>query len=107
MRIAVLVSMGARPDQIRRIFQLQGVLIGVAGTLLGLAGGYIFAWLGARHHLLRLDPDVYAISYVPFDARLVDGIWVAAVALAISFLATLYPASSATRIDPAEALRYE
>jgi len=105
--IAVLVSMGARQDQIRRIFQLQGVLIGVAGTTIGLVAGYLFAWLGSRHHLLRLDPDIYSISYVPFDARIIDGIWVAAVALAISFLATLYPARSATRIAPAEALRYE
>jgi lipoprotein-releasing system permease protein len=105
--IAVLVSMGARQDQIRRIFQLQGILIGVAGTVLGLIGGYVLSWLGARHHLLRLDPDVYTISYVPFDARMVDGIWVAAAALLISFLATLYPARNATRITPAEALRYE
>ena len=105
--IAVLVSMGARQDQIRRIFQLQGILIGTAGTALGLVGGYLFAWLGSRHHLLRLDPDIYSISYVPFQARVVDGVLVAAVALLISFLATLYPARNATRIAPAEALRYE
>jgi lipoprotein-releasing system permease protein len=105
--IAVLVSMGARQNQIRRIFQLQGILIGVAGTALGLVAGYVLAWMGGRHHLLRLDPDIYSISYVPFDARLIDGVWVAAVALLISFLATLYPAWSATRIAPAEALRYE
>ena len=57
--------------------------------------------------MLRLDHNVYAISYVPFDARIIDGVWVAAVALLISFLATLYPAHSATAIAPAEALRYE
>jgi lipoprotein-releasing system permease protein len=105
--IAVLVSMGARRDQVRRILQLQGLLIGVAGTVLGLIAGYLFAWLGGRHHIFRLDPNVYSISYVPFDARLVDGLWVAGVALAISFLATLYPARNATRVAPAEALRYE
>jgi lipoprotein-releasing system permease protein len=105
--IAVLVSMGARRDQIRRIFQLQGVIIGIAGTTLGLIGGYILAWLGSRHQLLRLNPDIYSISYVPFNARLVDGLWVAGIALLISFLATLYPARNATRIAPAEALRYE
>jgi len=105
--IAVLASMGARRDQIRRIFQLQGIIIGVAGTTLGLIGGYIFAWLGSRHQLLRLNPDIYSISYVPFNARLMDGIWVAGIALLISFLATLYPARNATRIAPAEALRYE
>jgi len=105
--IAVLVSMGARRRQIRNIFLLQGVLIGMAGTVLGLAAGYTICWFGSRHQLLRLDPDVYSISYVPFDARIVDGVWIAAVALLISFLATLYPAHSATSIAPAEALRYE
>ena len=86
---------------------LQGVLIGIAGTALGLAAGYVLSWLGEQHHLLRLDPNIYSISYVPFDARAVDGVWVAAVALLISFLATLYPARNATSISPAEALRYE
>jgi lipoprotein-releasing system permease protein len=105
--IAVLVSMGARRSQIRRIFLMQGVLIGMAGTALGLAAGYTICWLGSRHRLLRLDPDVYSISYVPFDARIIDGVWIAAVAMLISFLATLYPARSATSIAPAEALRYE
>ncbi len=105
--IAVLVSMGARRKQIRNIFLLQGVLIGMAGTVLGLAAGYIICWFGSRHQLLRLDPDVYSISYVPFDARIIDGAWIAAVALLVSFLATLYPARSATSIAPAEALRYE
>jgi lipoprotein-releasing system permease protein len=105
--IAVLVSMGARRSQIRNIFLLQGVLIGAAGTVLGLAAGYLICWFGSRHQLLRLDPDVYSISYVPFDARIVDGVWIAVVALLVSFLATLYPARSATSIAPAEALRYE
>ena len=105
--IAVLVSMGARRAQIRNIFLLQGVLIGVAGTALGLIAGYTICWFGSRHQLLRLDPNVYSISYVPFDARIIDGVWVAAVALLISFLATLYPAHNATAIAPAEALRYE
>lgn len=105
--IAVLMSMGARPGQVRRIFQLQGVMIGAAGTALGLVGGYLLAWLGGRYQALPLDPAVYAISYVPFDAHWIDGVWVAAVAIAISYLATLYPARAATQIEPAEALRYE
>ena len=105
--IAVLVSMGARQDQIRRIFQLQGIIIGIAGTALGLVAGYLFAWFGSRYQLLQLNADIYSISYVPFNARAIDGIWVAGIALLISFLATLYPARNATRITPAEALRYE
>ena len=105
--IAVLVSMGAQQRQIRRIFMFQGLLIGAAGTVLGLAGGYLFCWLGSRHHLLALDPNIYSISYVPFDVRIWDGVLVAAVAMSISFLATLYPSRSAAAVVPAEALRYE
>ncbi len=105
--IAILVSLGAQRRQIRKIFMLQGLLIGITGTVFGLAAGYALCWLGSRHHLLRLDPNIYSISYVPFNVRIVDGIWVAVLSLGISFLATLYPARSATSIGPAEALRYE
>ncbi|MBM3745111.1 MAG: ABC transporter permease [Acidobacteria bacterium] len=105
--IAVLMSMGARREQIRRIFMFQGVLIGAVGALLGLAAGYTLSFLADRHRWIRLDESVYALSYVPFDPRWVDGLWIAAAALLVSFLATLYPARSAARIPPAEALRYE
>jgi len=105
--IAILISLGAQRPQIRNIFMLQGLMIGATGTVLGLAAGYFLCWLGSRHHLLRLDPNIYSISYVPFNARIGDAVWVAAVALLISFLATLYPARSAASITPAEALRYE
>jgi lipoprotein-releasing system permease protein len=105
--IAVLVSMGARRRQIRKIFIFQGVLIGVIGTVLGLIVGYGVAIAGARYHFLALNPEVYSINYVPFAPRATDGLLVAAVALLISFVATLYPSWSASRILPAEALRYE
>ena len=105
--IAVLVSMGARAQQVRRIFIAQGVLIGVIGTSLGLILGYGLAWLGGRYHFIALSPEVYSIDYVPFAPRPLDGLIVAVVALAISFVATIYPSWSASRILPAEALRYE
>jgi len=105
--IAVLVSMGARQRQIRKIFMLQGVLIGVVGTVIGLALGYGLSFLADHYRWLRLDQDVYAVSYVPFNARWLDGLWIAATAIFVSFIATLYPARNATRILPAEALRYE
>ena len=105
--IAVLMSMGARRAQIRRVFMLQGVLIGAVGTTLGLVAGYTLSFLADHYRWLRLDADVYALSYVPFAPRPIDGLWIAAAALLISFAATLYPATSATRIAPAEALRYE
>jgi len=105
--IAVLMSMGARRAQIRRIFVMQGVLIGAVGTTLGIIAGYTLSFLADHYRWLRLDADVYALSYVPFAPRPIDGLWIAAAALLISFAATLYPATSATRIAPAEALRYE
>lgn len=105
--IAVLVSMGAKPNQIRRIFMFQGVLIGVVGTILGLILGYTVSLLAGHYHLISLSAEVYSIDYVPFAPRLIDGFLVAAVAIFISFVATLYPAQAASRVLPAEALRYE
>ena len=85
----------------------QGLLIGVAGTVIGLVAGYSLSYLADRYRWIRLDESVYALSYVPFDARWVDGLWIAAAAILVSYLATLYPSRNATRITPAEALRYE
>jgi lipoprotein-releasing system permease protein len=105
--IAVLMSMGARKRQVRRVFIAQGVMIGVIGTSLGSLLGYSLCWVGGHYHLLSLAPEVYSIDYVPFAPRLLDGLWVASLAIGISLLATLYPCWSAARILPAEALRYE
>ena len=104
--IAVLMSFGVAPAQVRRIFLLQGLLISVVGTVIGLVLGYIGAWAGS-HYRIQLSPDVYAIDTLPFAPRWMDGLLVAAVSLGISLLATLYPSSTAARIRPAEALRYE
>jgi lipoprotein-releasing system permease protein len=105
--IAVLLSMGTRKSQIRRLFVAQGLLIGLIGTAIGLVLGYGLSWAGAHYHLISLAPEVYSIDYVPFAPRLVDGILVALVAIGVSFVATMYPSWSAARILPAEALRYE
>jgi lipoprotein-releasing system permease protein len=105
--IAVLISMGTRKSQVRRIFIAQGVLIGVVGTAIGLVLGYALSWAGGHYHLLSLAPEVYSIDYVPFAPRGMDGVLVALVAIGISLIATVYPSWSAARILPAEALRYE
>ncbi len=105
--IAVLVSMGAKKRQIRRIFIYQGILIGVIGTVLGLIAGYLLSWGAGHYHLVALSAEVYSIDYVPFAPRVIDGVLVAIVAIGVSFIATLYPSWSAASVLPAEALRYE
>lgn len=105
--IAVLRSMGARRAQVRGIFIMQGLLIGIIGTGLGLVIGYSASWAGAHYHFISLSAQVYSIDYVPFAPRVSDGILVAAMALVVSLIATLYPSWSASHVAPAEALRYE
>jgi lipoprotein-releasing system permease protein len=105
--IAVLMSLGTKKRQIRRVFIAQGVLIGVIGTAIGLVVGYAISWAGGHYHFISLSPEVYSIDYVPFAPRLMDGLIVALVSIGISFVATIYPSWSAARILPAEALRYE
>jgi lipoprotein-releasing system permease protein len=105
--IAVLMSFGVDPGQVRRIFLMQGLLISVVGTAVGLVLGYLASWAGGHYHFIHLSAEVYSIDTLPFAPRLLDGVIVAAVSIGISMLATLYPSSAAARIRPAEALRYE
>lgn len=105
--IGILMSMGASQNQISRIFILQGVLIGIIGTALGLVTGHLLCYFADRGQWIQLDDAIYSISFIPFEPRAIDSMWICAVALAVSFLATIYPARAASRIAPAVALRYE
>ena len=105
--IAVLMSMGARQEQIRRIFMLQGVLIGIVGSAIGLVAGHALCYFAGKYHWIPLDEAVYSLSFVPFEPQPADALWIAGLAILVSFLATIYPARNATKIAPAEVLRYE
>ena len=105
--IAVHDELRRRAGQVRRIFLMQGLLISLVGTALGLALGYLAAWAGGHYHFIHLSAEVYSIDTLPFAPRPIDGLIVSAVSIGISLLATLYPSSAAARVLPAEALRYE
>jgi len=105
--IAVLMSMGTRREQIREIFLWQGITIGAAGTAIGLTVGYLFSFIAGTYHFIPLDPQVYAVPYVPFHPSVWDGVWITLVAMAISLGATILPARAAARLLPVEILRYE
>jgi len=105
--IAVLRAMGATSKQLRAVFLWQGFAIGIAGTVMGLVVGYSFAWVAGHYHLVPLDPQVYAVSYVPFHPGVTDGVWISVVAMGISLLATLVPARAAARLLPVDILRFE
>ncbi|MFY9733153.1 MAG: ABC transporter permease [Candidatus Acidiferrales bacterium] len=105
--IAVLMAMGARRQQVRKLFVLQGLVVSLVGTFAGLVLGYLLAWAADRWELIPLNPEIYAIPYVPFHANGFDALWIAAAALAISIAATTLPARSASKILPVEILRFE
>ncbi len=105
--IAILMAMGARRDQVRRVFVLLGLAVGGFGTAVGLIAGYSLAWAAGTYRLIPLDPQVYSVPFVPFHPNGIDALWIAGAALVISIGATLVPGRSAARIQPVELLRYE
>ena len=113
--IAILRTMGARKRQILHIFLYLGLFIGVVGAVFGLLAGALLASItpsivGLLESILGLQflqSDVYPITYIPVDLRLADSVWIFAVVMLLTFLATLFPAWMATRVRPAQALRYE
>lgn len=105
--IAILKSMGATHRSIMKIFIFQGLLIGVLGTLLGVLGGSLIGWSLRTYRYIRLPAEVYLLDTLPFDLQPLMLITVALAALGLTFIATLYPAWSAARVQPVEVLRYE
>ncbi len=105
--IAILKTMGSSAQSIRRIFMLQGLVIGLVGTTLGAVFGWIVIYVADRYKLVHVPLDVYQISYVPFRLELEDFVIVVLSAIVICFVATIYPSRQAAKLDPAQALRYQ
>ncbi|MDQ3349342.1 MAG: FtsX-like permease family protein, partial [Acidobacteriota bacterium] len=105
--IAILKTMGSSAASIRRIFMLQGLVIGSLGTLGGTLAGYALIYVLDTYKLIHVPIEVYSISYVPFTLDPLDSLTVIASAIVICFVATIYPARQASKLDPAQALRYQ
>jgi lipoprotein-releasing system permease protein len=105
--IAILKALGATPDKVMRIFVVQGMLVGVVGTLLGAAAGVGGAAILARYPIIELPEEIYTIPTLPISIEATDILIICAVALVICFLATIYPSLRAAQLEPVEALRYE
>lgn len=105
--IAILKTMGATNNGIMSIFMIQGLLIGLTGTILGLLSGLFICYLLGTYEIIKLPADVYYLSHLPVKVQLSDFIAVCSCAIFISFLATIYPARQAAKLDPIEAIRYE
>jgi lipoprotein-releasing system permease protein len=105
--IAILKAMGATSAAVMRIFIIQGLVIGLVGTTLGLFGGYLLAFIQNQYHVVGLSQDIYYIAQLTVKTSLLDTFWVAFAAILITFLATVYPSRQAAQLDPAEGLRYE
>lgn len=105
--IAILKAMGATNKGIMAIFMLQGLLIGIVGTIIGVGCGYLLNYVLNTYQIIKLPPDVYYLSHLPVKMKISDFIAVSLSAVIISFLATIYPARQAAKLDPVEPLRYE
>lgn len=105
--IAIMISMGATSHSIRRIFMLQGTIIGCVGTLIGLIGGLTLAYVLKQYQFIQLPPGIYTMDHLPILISIKDNILITVSSMAICFLATIYPARQAAKLLPTEALRYE
>jgi lipoprotein-releasing system permease protein len=105
--IGILTSYGATPRVIKRIFFIQGSIIGILGTVAGVTIGLIFCYFANKFELIKVPSDIFQMSYVPFNIHLFDFFAVVVVSLLISFTATLIPSKKAASVNVVEAIKNE
>ena len=104
--VAILKAMGATNQSVRKIFVFKGLVIGTLGTTLGVILGFVLCWVLEKYKFIELPGDVYYITTLPVRLEVLDVVMIAVAAIAICFLATLYPAGQAAKLDPVDAIRY-
>ena len=105
--IGILKAMGMTRGGILRVFVLQGAWIGMAGTLIGTLGGVLLAWVQGTFEVIKIPPDVYFVDHLPVSLQWPDVLMIVGGSVAVSFLATIYPALQASRLEPVDAIRYD
>ena len=105
--IGILRSMGVTEKSVLKIFMFEGLLIGIIGTLLGLIIGYLVCYIQIKYNIYPLDPSQYKIDSLPIEVRLSDFLFISGVAMLLSFLASLYPAKRAAKVNPISAIKWE
>jgi lipoprotein-releasing system permease protein len=105
--IGILKAMGMTKGGILRVFVLQGAWIGVMGTLVGTLGGVFLSWLIDTYEIIKIPPDVYFVDHLPVELQWPDVLVIVGGSIAVAFLATIYPALQASRLEPVDAIRHE
>ncbi len=105
--IGILKTMGASANSVTAIFMMQGLIIGLVGTVVGASAGYLASTVLTRYQLIKVPADVYQMSYMPFRVLPLDFALVVIGAILVCFIATIYPSRQAAKLDPVQALRYE
>jgi lipoprotein-releasing system permease protein len=105
--IGILKAMGMTRAGILRVFVMQGAWIGVVGTTVGATLGVVTSWVLGRYQIIKIPPDVYFIDHLPVSLRATDVFMIVGASVMVAFLATIYPAIQASRLEPVDAIRHE
>jgi lipoprotein-releasing system permease protein len=105
--IGILSAMGTTEKSVLRIFMFEGLLIGIIGTLIGVVIGYFVCWLQINYNIYPLNPAQYKVDALPMQLRISDFFFISGMSMLLSFLASLYPAKKAAKVNAIEAIKWE